>query len=294
MKKEVTLIIIIGLLCTNAFSQEIISLYKDKAPGSESWTWNEKEKYYEAWKTRLVYNVANPTLTVFKPDKSIANGTAVIVCPGGAFHILSIESEGTDVAKWLNSKGITAFVLKYRLVKCETDNPFAELMPLMSNFKKLDSINAPIVQLAIQDGLTAIKYVREISDKYGLDKHKIGIMGFSAGGTLTIGATLNSTSETRPDFIAPVYPYCGAVNISNIPKNEPPAFITAATDDNLGLASHSVMLYSNWIASGNTAELHMYSKGGHGFGMNKQGLPVDTWYERFGDWLTLMGFIIKK
>jgi acetyl esterase/lipase len=278
----------------HATSQEVIRLYKDRAPGSEKWTWNEQEKYYEIWKARLVYNVSDPTLTVYRPDKSIANGTSVIICPGGAFHQLSIENEGTDVAKWLNSKGITAFVLKYRLVKCNTDDPIKELAALMGNSNILDSINAPVVPLAIQDGLTSIKYVREHSDVFGLDKHKIGLMGFSAGGTLTLGATLSCTPESRPDFIAPIYPYTGIIDNTKIIKGEPPAFIAAATDDELGFAPSIAMLYNNWITAGNLAELHMYSKGGHGFGMRKQNLPVDSWYERFGDWLILMGFAEKK
>jgi acetyl esterase/lipase len=164
----------------------------------------------------------------------------------------------------------------------------------MGNSKKLDSINAPVVPLAFQDGLTSIKYVREHAEEFGLDKHKIGLMGFSAGGTLTLGATLISTPESRPDFIAPIYPYTGVVNIADIPKNSPPAFIAAATDDQLGFAPSIATLYINWIASGNVAELHMYSKGGHGFGMRVQNLPVDKWYEGFGDWLTLLGFIAKK
>jgi acetyl esterase/lipase len=294
MKKEITLTLLIGFLCIQAYSQEVIRLYKGKAPGSENWTWHEQEKYYEMFKSKIVYNVADPTLTIFRPDKSIANGTAVIICPGGAFHTLSIGSEGYDVAKWLNSRGVTAFVLKYRVVKSETDDPGAEVFKLMGNSKKLDSINAPVVPLAFQDGLTSIKYVREHAEEFGLDKHKIGLMGFSAGGTLTLGATLISTPESRPDFIAPIYPYTGVVNIADIPKNSPPAFIAAATDDQLGFAPSIATLYINWIASGNVAELHMYSKGGHGFGMRVQNLPVDKWYEGFGDWLTLLGFIAKK
>lgn len=296
MKKKIsiTIILIIGFLCIQAYSQEVIRLYKGKAPGTEKWTWDEKERYYDMFKARIVYNVVNPTLTMYTPEKSVANGTAIIICPGGAFHQLSIESEGMDVAKYLNSKGITAYVLKYRLVKCETDDPITETFSLMSNSKNLDSINAPVVQMAIQDGQTAIKYVRDHAEEFGLDKHKIGLMGFSAGGTLTLGATLSSTPENRPDFIAPIYPYTGAVDVANIPKDSPPAFIAAATDDQLGFAPSIATLYSNWISAGNLAELHMYSKGGHGFGMRVQNLPVDTWYERFGDWLTLLGYVVKK
>lgn len=294
MKNKVLLILITGFLSIHAFSQEVVRLYNDKAPGSENWTWNEKEMYSDIFETKVVYNVSDPTITVYKPDKLTANGTSVIICPGGGFHTLSIDREGVDVAKWLNSIGVTAFILKYRLVKSETDNPVSELLPLLANRKKLDSINAPVVQMSIQDGLTAVKYVRDHSREFGIAKNQIGLMGFSAGGTVALGATLMSTPENRPDFVAPIYASTIALKIPDDLKGEPPVFIVGVTDDRLGLAPYSSKLYNSWIASGNSAELHMYSKGGHGFGMKKQGLPVDKWIDRFEDWLTLLGFMTKK
>ncbi len=116
-------------------------------------------------------------------------------------------------------------------------------------------------------------------------------MGFSAGGSVTCGVVFNGKEESRPDFVAPIYAYTNALKLTTVPDDAPPIFIVAATDDDLGLAPQSVKLYSDWIAAGKTAELHMYSKGGHGFGMTKKGLPVDSWIERFGDWLKLQGFM---
>lgn len=290
MKKKVLLFLVFSALFTKA--QTIVPLYPNRAPGSENWDWQEKELFSKAFQTQIVYNVSQPSLTVYVPNKVVANGTAVIICPGGGFHTLSINNEGAEVAKWCNSKGITAFVLKYRLVKSETDNPVKELIPLLNNRKKLDSVNAPVIPLAITDGLVAIQFVRDHAAEYKIEKDKIGIIGFSAGAAVTIGSVFNySSSSNRPDFAAPIYVYTGALVNTIVPTDAPPLFIAAATDDPLGLASSSVRLYSDWLASGKSAELHMYSKGGHGFGMRKQNLPVDSWIERFGDWLDLQGFL---
>jgi acetyl esterase/lipase len=161
-------------------AQQIIQLYDGKAPGSEKWTWEEKLNTSNLIHIPVVYNVVQPTLTVFLPPASLANGTAVIIAPGGAFHILSIESEGTDVAKWLAAKGVAAFVLKYRLVHCLTDDPVGEMFKKMGDFKKLDEENDSIVTMAIADGLKAVTYVRSHAADYNINPKRIGFMGFSA------------------------------------------------------------------------------------------------------------------
>lgn len=289
MKNTILILLLFSAFAANA--QKVIPLYQGKAAGSENWNWNEKEMFSETFQTQVVYNVSQPTLTVYAPDKALANGTAMIICPGGGFHTLSINSEGIEVAKWLNSKGITAFVLKYRLVKSETDDPVKELFPLFNNRKKLDSINAPVVTLAIADGLAAIQYARDHAAEYNIEKNKIGIIGFSAGGTLAAGTVYNSKENNRPNFAAPIYAYTGALKNTAVPVDAPPLFIAAASDDQLGLAPNSVQTYSNWLAAGKSAELHIYSKGGHGFGMRKLNLPVESWIERFGDWLKLQDLL---
>lgn len=116
-------------------------------------------------------------------------------------------------------------------------------------------------------------------------------MGFSAGGTVTMSVIYNATDENRPNFVAPIYAYEKAIIGSNVPSVKIPIFIAAATDDDLGLASHSVHIYEKWVAANQPAELHMYEKGKHGFGMHKQNLPVDKWIERFGDWLQMHGLL---
>lgn len=274
-------------------AQKVIPLYEGKAPNSEKWTWQEKENTQNLFNTRVVYNVSQPTLTAYLPPAATANGTAVIIAPGGAFHTLSIESEGIDVARWLNQKGVAAFVLKYRLVHMDTDDPVGTVMKKMGDFRKLDEENDSVVTMAINDGLKAIEYVRGHAAEYNINPRRIGFMGFSAGGTVTMGTVFNYANNSRPDFAAPVYPYMNALKNQSIPADAPPVFICAASDDQLGMASHSSNLYNAWLGAKKPAELHLYERGGHGFGMRQQNLPVDSWIERFGDWLEWRGFLGK-
>jgi acetyl esterase/lipase len=153
---------------------------------------------------------------------------------------------------------------------------------------------APIVKLALADGNAAIGYVRKHAAEFGVNPERIGIIGFSAGGTVAVSVAMNYTAETRPDFAAPIYPaYNWAIKGSGVPADAPPAFILAASDDPLGLAPQSVAIYQDWIAAGKPAELHLYSKGGHGFGMRQQHQPSDHWIERFADWLDVQGLLKK-
>jgi len=288
-----SILLALFLICLNsaANSQKVIPLYNGRPPGSENWNWDERENAKNIWNTRVVYNVAQPTLTAYLPPEANATGTAVIIAPGGAFHTLSIDSEGIDVAKWLNTKGVAAFVLKYRVVHMDTDDPIGTLMKKMGNFKKLDEENDSVVTMAVADGLKAIEHVRSHAAEYNVNPKRIGFMGFSAGGTVTMGTVFNSNAANRPDFAAPVYAYMNALKNQTIPADAPPLFICAATDDQLGLASHSSNLYNAWIGAKKEAELHMYVKGGHGFGMRKMDNPTETWIERFGDWLDVHGLL---
>lgn len=273
------------VLSACASAQEIIELsYKD-VPGV---AWENEEKLYfsEIWNTPVVTNVAIPTLRVFRPPADIANGTAVIVAPGGGFYALSIESEGNAVARWLVAKGMTVFVLKYRLVP--TGNDGVKEMPEASD-RFLASV-APIIPLATADGLTAVAYVRANAAAFGINPGRIGFMGFSAGGTVTMGVTLNYTPASRPDFIVPVYPWTKTFENYDVPRDAPPMLVVCASDDGLGLAPESVGLYSAWQAAGVSAALHMYARGDHGFGMREQNLPSDNWILRFYEWALAEGF----
>lgn len=282
------------LLCiSTAHAQNVIPLYPGEVPGSEHWDWQEGEMFSDLWQTRVVYNVSTPTLTAYLPPPRNANGTAVVICPGGAFHALSIDSEGIDVAKWLASKGVSAFVLKYRLVKSETIDPVKEVMAKMGEGKKFDEDNARLIPLAIADGLEAVRYLRQHAEEYKINPERIGIIGFSAGGTVTAGVAFNGKDESRPDFAAPIYAYIPpALKDAALPENAPPLFVLAASDDQLGLAPHSVALYNKWVEAKRPAELHLYAQGGHGFGMRTQNFPSDSWIDRFGDWMETQGLFL--
>lgn len=289
---KINVALLLSLCVSFAHAQKVVPLYSGKVPGSENWNWQEKQIFSEAWHTQIVYNVSVPTLTAYLPPVATANGTAVVVCPGGAFHALSIESEGNAVAKWLNTKGVAAFVLRYRLVKSETDDPVKELSEKPVGSQKFHEASSRLIPLAIADGLQAIKYLRQHASEFNINPERIGIAGFSAGGTVTAGVAFNGKGESRPDFVAPIYAYVPPLVDKPLPEDAPPAFIVAATDDPLGLAPHSVSLYNKWIQSDKPAELHLYARGGHGFGMRTQNLPSDTWIDRFGEWLEAQGLLI--
>jgi acetyl esterase/lipase len=282
-----------------AFAQsKEIPLYPGVAPGSESWTQKEVE-YLNPQKQKMARNVVTPTLTPFLPERAKASGTAVIVCPGGGFHFLSWQHEGTEVAQWLADHGVAAFVLKYRLVDTgATEEEFQKR--LAAFFSRLSGLpeggkpfaNQPnvlnVISLAAADGRQAVKVVRQRAAEWGIATDRIGLLGFSAGGMVTSEAALHHDADNRPNFAAPIY---GApFDAVTVPADAPPLFILCASDDTLA-ATACVRLYSTWKAANKPAELHMYSKGGHGFGMNKRGMPIDNWIERFGDWLGGQGLL---
>ena len=282
MKKSLLLLALV-MIVQLGYAQEVIPL-KFTVNEGVSYANAEKKYYSEAWLTTVVTNVSVPTLTVFQPSEDKRNGTAVIIAPGGGLYGLSINSEGVDVAQWLVAKGVTAFVLKYRLVPSGEDGT-TEISELMEKdpaalMKKVGEV----LPYSVQDGLDAVAYVRENAKKYGIEQDKIGFMGFSAGGAVTLGVGYQCNSLNRPDFLAPIYPWTTAMPVQTPAENAPPMFIVCATNDGVGLAPGAVDLYRSYLDRGISAELHMYSKGDHGFGMKIQGLPSDGWIERFYDW----------
>ncbi|WP_194768605.1 alpha/beta hydrolase [Tamlana sp. I1] len=286
----------------NCFSQnQIIPLWTENIPNQK--TSNEVEKqYYESdifWKA----NVQNPTLEVFIPNKRSATKKAVIICPGGAYHHIAYDWEGTDIAKWFNSKGITAFVLKYRLPESKS---------LLVNYK------APL-----QDAQRAVRLVRAHSEKWNLDKNQIGIMGFSAGGHLasTLGTHFDNDKNSisspmdrisaRPDFMVLIYPVItmksnythlgsrtsliGAnpnqklidfySNELQVTKNTPPTFILHSADDEAVSVMNSIQFYEALIKEGVSSEMHIYPKGGHGFGLAIGKGALQNWTQLLSDWM---------
>ena len=283
--------------------QQVIPVWPGVAPGSENWTQHEVD-YQNAQKEDMVRNVVTPTLTVFPPTTGTSNGTAVIVCPGGGFLFLSWQSEGTDVARWLAQHGVTAFVLKYRLRDTgATDQEFQQRVnELFARLRTGGGAGAnslpnpaPIVGTPansaydVADGLQAIKIIRQRASEWHISPNRIGMIGFSAGAILTTGVLTSYAADTRPDFAASIYG--NTVDSAKIPADAPPLFILCASDDPLLPATGSANLYSIWRTAGHSVEIHIYSRGGHGFGMHKQGLPIDHWIDRYGDWLEMQGLL---
>lgn len=251
--------------------------------------------------TTMLRNVSEPTLSVYRPEKP--NGVGVIVCPGGGWRILAWEHEGTDAARWLTALGYTAFLLKYRVrgtpaAQADFD---AEMIKLMSqiDLKRRDrtaframgevvpyeTIRAAR-EAAADDGREAIAIVRRRAKEWDLDPSKIGMIGFSAGAFLVADVAVDPRAAPLA-FVAPIY---GGETLGRpVPEDAPPLFSVIAQDDIL-LYRVVEQLYSDWTDAGRSAELHIYRRGSHGFGMVKQGAPSDRWINLFHDWLTDQGF----
>ncbi|MDE3104045.1 MAG: alpha/beta hydrolase [Acidobacteriota bacterium] len=266
-------------------AQQVIPL----APADQAPAYPELHYFSKAWNTEVVSNVTQPSLTVYAPPASQRNGTAVVICPGGGYMALSITSEGVDVARYLNARGVTAFVLKYHLMHTGTDAT-TEFVELYKDHPRFMQRVAEVEPLAVADALGAVTYVKQHAAEWGIQPERVGIMGFSAGGAITTEVGYHYTAASRPAFVAPIYPG-HPLHEAAVPADAPPLFVAAASDDSLGLAPQSVALYSQWLAAHKTAELHLYAKGGHGFGMKHQGLPTDHWIDRFADWLGQQGFL---
>ncbi len=292
MKTFVVRILSIVLSLTAvAAAQDVIQLYPGVAPGSPAASYPEKQYFSKTWNTEIVTNVTRPTLTVFKPAAELKNGTAIVICPGGGFMALSIASEGTEVAKYLAAKGVTAFVLRYRLAHTG-DDAAQEFQQLMADGPKFQAMLEAVEPLSIADGLAAVTYVKQHAAEWGVSPDRVGIIGFSAGGAVTVGVAFHYTPEGRPAFVAPIYAGGMGKDVP-LPADAPPLFVAAATDDSLGLAPQSGALYQKWLDAHKSAELHIYAKGGHGFGMRKQNIPTDHWIDRFAEWLQMQGFLNK-
>jgi len=215
---------------------------------------------------------------VFLPPKEKANGAAVIICPGGGHRFLSIDHEGYDVARWLNEQGVAGFVLKYRLAK-ESGSKY-----------KVDVH-------ALADAQRAIRLVRSRAAEWKIDPARVGLMGFSAGGELAmLAGTRFEKKETtpvddtdRPDFLVLIYPGFRPGTLQ-VTKETPPTFLAVADDDR-SCAPATVEFYQALRKVGVSGELHIYARGGHGFGMLNRPLPVTGWTARLQEWMSERGYL---
>jgi acetyl esterase/lipase len=282
----------LAFLASFALAQDVIPLYPGTPPGSTPENYPEKEYFSKIWNTDVVSNVTKPSLMVFKPSAESKNGTAVVICPGGGFMALSIASEGTDVAKYLAAKGVTAFVLKYRLAHTGED-AVQEFTAMVGKWDKFHDTVKDVIPLAVADGLAAVTYVRQHAAEFGVSPDRVGIVGFSAGGAVTAGVAFHYKPEGRPAFVAPIYAGGESYKDAVVPDDAPPIFLAVATDDQFGLVPVSIELYEKWTAAHKSAEIHIYAKGGHGFGASAHGIPTDHWIDRFADWIEMEGWLKK-
>ena len=253
--------------------------------------------------TTMLRNVSDPTLTVFAPDPAKANGVGVIVCPGGGWQVLAWEHGGVDLAHWLAARGYAAFLLKYRVrgtppdpaafdqasaklaASLPTQVPGALAPRALSDLIKDESVTKAR-QIAADDGRRAVEIVRDRAAEWGVEPGKVGMVGFSAGAFLTVDLIM-APGAAPLAFAAPIY---GGETLGQpIPADAPPLFTVIAQDDRL-LFRVVEGLFADWSSADRPAELHIFTRGGHGFGMVRQGLPVDRWIDLFGDWLTDQGF----
>lgn len=256
-----------------------VPLWNGPAPGSETWT--QKETIVKNTPLGTVaLNVVTPTLTAYLPPAGRSTGTGVIVAPGGACIALALTLEGESVARWLQQHGIAAFVLKYRTIEKRGQGIPADLN------------EDTACKYGMADGIQAVKVVRQHAAQWGVSPQKIGFIGFSAGGMVASAAVLQSDASARPDFAAFIY---GGplVTMPVIPHNLPPIFMAWAQDDPQVLGAVR-RFYSALQAAGAKPEAHIYSAGGHGFGMKQQGTTSDRWIDEFYAWMQAERFAPGK
>jgi len=292
---SVVYFLIAGLLgsAQPVWAQSTIPLYGGVAPGSAGWTLPETVVNLEPVGA-VVTNVSRPTLTVFRPDPAAETRTAVIVAPGGAFHFLTMQPD-IKIAEWFRSRGVTAFVLKYRVLQTTPDH-MAPKRLFSESVKQTNEEIAAVFPLGVADARAALAYVRAHAAEYGVLPNRVGMIGFSAGAMLAVHLALHSPEGQAPDFVASFYTdVIDLMRPLTVPKWAPPAFLAVASDDQLGFAPFSAELYSGWLAAARPAELHAYAQGGHGFAetaiMQPRGLPADSWRQPFEEWLRSGGWL---
>jgi acetyl esterase/lipase len=261
------------MLACSARSQTV-NIWPGVAPGSEHWT--QKERTIENTPVgTVVFNVVTPTLTAYLPERAKATGTGVIIAPGGAFVALAISLESNDVARWLQERGIAAFVLKYRIMEKRGEGIPANM--------DMDEAG----KYGIADGIQALKVVRLHATEWCVSPDRVGFMGFSAGAMVTSGALLQQDAAARPDFAAMIYggPFG---RMPSIPTKLPPTFLAWAQDDPVALEP-IIKFHDALRSAGHKPEVHIFNSGGHGFGMRKQGTTSDHWIDAFYYWLEAQG-----
>ena len=251
------------------------------------------ESWYRQYDRNFARNVTIATLTPYLADASKATGTAVIVAPGGGFRSLSMENEGSDVAQALAARGVSAFVLKYRLILTPADpdafeRSMAELFASAGR-PRTQSNTGPIglsLEMQLADSRAAFALVRKRSVEWHVDPAHIGMVGFSAGAMLTLQTALHE-SNSRPAFIGIIY---GPLEPVTVPTDAPPMFVALAADDPI-FGDKGMGLIQSWMAAKRPVEFHLYEQGGHGFGMYRKETTSTGWFDAFVQWLGMHGLM---
>lgn len=298
MKRVLVVVVVIFLAGSLSAAEKplTVPLWPGKPPGEKGSVGAEKMLESKPGERPLkrVTNVTRPTLTVFRPEKDKDTGAAVVIAPGGGYHILAWDLEGEEVARWLNSLGVTGIILKYRVPR-----------------RPGDPKDDPPRQ-ALMDAQRGLSLVRSRAKEWGLDPKRIGMLGFSAGGHLTAWASTNFDRRAyepadavdkvscRPDFAVLVYPaYLVKKDADElrpdirVSKSTPQTFLAHAGDDPVD-ARNSVVLYLALKKAKVPAELHVYSSGGHGFGLRPSRRPCSTWPQRCAEWMKDRGLLAAK
>lgn len=266
-----------------------IPLYGKDTPGSAS---------TEIWgrmgpRNYMLRNVTRPTLTPFFPKRGTANGAAVIVAPGGAFMGLAITHEGWDVARALNARGITAFVLKYRLIQTPVDDAEAgKFMGAMMMKEVGGPMDGGLLKqsFAPADARAAIAMVRSNAAKWGIDPARVGIIGFSAGAMTARRVAIDAPPAERPNFVGYIY---GPQDAEAVPADAPPLFNAIALNDGL-FPNKGFPITQAWLAAKRPVEVHGYQTGDHGFGLGAPGTTNTGMLGQFVAWLDMQGFLKRK
>lgn len=299
-----------------ADGQTIIPIWDGKAPGSEGWrqtevTYTEKLRLHGASssqsRVQFVRNVVTPTLTAYIPSPRTANGSAVVICPGGGFRFLGLEIEGASTGKWFAARGIAAFVLKYRLVPTPADPTAfeADREIFLQNFtavtasgkrpRNLDEIlpdqeSKRIRGFANADAQQALRFVRTHADEWGVSRDRIGMLGFSVGGFLVTDVIFSASPESMPNFAVLIHG--GELRNWKSLTNAPPLFMAVAQDDRwMSAATRDLFLY--WDQGDLPVELHYFAVGGHGFLALPREELTDPWADLLAHWLARQGFMGK-
>jgi acetyl esterase/lipase len=267
---------------------EVARIWPGQAPGTEDWKTPEEEADVtlpNVGKIHVITNVTVPTVTIFRPMPIKASGTAAVVLPGGSYRALAWDVDGIETAKWLAANGVAAFVLKYRVRPPVAGESFGESL---EDFARATKSRRAI---AVADAEQAIRFVRSHARQYGVAPDRVGVIGFSAGAMATVEVAMTKDVLARPNFAAAMY---GAALTTELPgADAPPLFIGAAQDDAELPATNSAEIFGRWTRAGRPAELHIYEKGGHGFGFRRHHVTADSWPGAFQAWLRSRGYLSK-